>query len=204
MGRPRLHDESTRERLLQVAEGLAAREGSDAVTVRGVAVTAGTSTRAIYSLFGSRDGILGALYSRAFLTLTRAVDSVPTTRHPMRDLVHAGVDGFRSYALAHPNLFRLVFQREFDPNKIGPAALSVAMECLERLRTRVQRCADAGLIPKNSIMTLTLGFDAACRGLATSELNCMLTVPGQMRDPKHVWVKTLEALVAGFQIKHKH
>lgn len=203
MGRPKLHDESTREKLLRVAEGLAAQRGIDAVSVRGVAAGAGTTTRAVYSLFGGLDGLLEALYSRAFLTLTRAVDSVPLTRHPLRDLVHAGVEGFRAYALAHPNLFRLVFERAFDPSKMGPAAMAVGMECLGRLSARVQRCADAGLISKASVMTLTFGFDAACRGLAASELNCMFSIPGQASDPKRIWQQTLEALVSGFQTQKK-
>jgi len=56
MGRPREHDEATRAALLEAAERIVADRGPTALSVRAVAEAAGTSTRAVYSLFGSKDG----------------------------------------------------------------------------------------------------------------------------------------------------
>ena len=53
MGRPKEHDEATRERLLEAAEHLSGAQGWEALTVRGIAEEAGTSTRALYALFDS-------------------------------------------------------------------------------------------------------------------------------------------------------
>ena len=58
MGRPRVHDEATRATLRAVAEQLVAEGGAPALSVRAVAKKAGTSTRAVYSLFGSKEGLL--------------------------------------------------------------------------------------------------------------------------------------------------
>ena len=54
MGRPREHDEKTARALLAAAEQLLQQRGTAALSLRQVAAGAGTSTRAVYSLFGSR------------------------------------------------------------------------------------------------------------------------------------------------------
>ena len=67
MGRPREHDEHTRAALRAAAERLVAAGGSAALSVRAVAEEAGTTTRAVYSVFGSKDGLLvDALAQGAF------------------------------------------------------------------------------------------------------------------------------------------
>ena len=71
MGRPKEHDEATRERLLEAAEQLSASKGWEFVTVRGVADQAGTSTRAVYALFDSKEGLEQA-FARGLIVLPRA------------------------------------------------------------------------------------------------------------------------------------
>src|SRR5690348_3553802 len=66
MGRKPQHDENTAAALLDAAERTIAAEGVDALSLRDVAADADTTTRAIYSLFGSKDELLGALGVRAF------------------------------------------------------------------------------------------------------------------------------------------
>src|SRR6185295_8413429 len=67
VGRPREHDEHTRAALRAAAERLVARGGAGALSVRAVAEEARTTTRAIYALFGSKDGLLvDALAQGAF------------------------------------------------------------------------------------------------------------------------------------------
>ena len=69
MGRPREHDERTAERLLDAAERIVEAKGLDSLSVRVVAHATGTTTRAVYSLFGSKDGLVVALGKRAFLNI---------------------------------------------------------------------------------------------------------------------------------------
>ena len=67
MGRPREHDEQTREALRAVAERLFHERGPQGVSVRAVAEQVGTTTRAVYSLFGSQERLLvDALGQRAY------------------------------------------------------------------------------------------------------------------------------------------
>ena len=67
MGRPREHDERTRAALREAAERLVAAGGPGALSVRAVAEEAGTTTRAVYSVFGSKEGlVVDALARDAF------------------------------------------------------------------------------------------------------------------------------------------
>ena len=64
MGRPRLHDEQLRQRLLDAATDLMAAEGPD-FSLRPLVASVGTSTSAVYSLFGSRGELVEAITLRA-------------------------------------------------------------------------------------------------------------------------------------------
>ena len=102
MARPRVHDETTGEALLDAA---------DAVSVRAVADTTGVSMRAVYAVFGSKQALLDALAERGYRELSARVRGLRRTRDARRDLVRAGVKGFRGFALTHPDLYRLTFEQ---------------------------------------------------------------------------------------------
>ena len=126
MGRPREHDDQTREALRAAAEQLFGERGASGVSVRAVAERVGTSTRAVYSLFGSQEGLLvDALGQRAYERLTKAVLAHPETDDPASDLVNMSVDVFREFVIAHPALYRFTFQRvvpDFEPGPTSPSA----------------------------------------------------------------------------------
>ena len=111
MGRPREHDERTREDLRAAAELLVAEGGPDALSVRAVAGEAGTTTRAVYSIFGSKDGLVAALAQTAFELLYDNIDRLPETDDPVADLVAVGTKVVRGLVRQHPALYRIAFQR---------------------------------------------------------------------------------------------
>src|SRR5215213_336718 len=119
MGRPRAHDERTAIALLDAAERLVAEDGLEALSVRRVAGAVGTTTRAVYSLFGSKEGLVVALGVRAFDLLWAAIDALPTTNDPAGDLVAAGVVVFRRFVLQHPALFQLGVQQLAVPSDLA-------------------------------------------------------------------------------------
>ena len=82
MGRPKQHDDATREALLAAAENLVEQGGTGALSVRAVADEIGTSTHAIYSTFGSKEGLLAALAKRSFDMLRDAIAELPRTKDP--------------------------------------------------------------------------------------------------------------------------
>jgi len=100
MGRPREHDERTAAALLDSAERLIETGGPEALSLRQIAHRARTTTRAVYGLFGSKEGLIGALGNRAFEILGAGIRALPITKYPVADLFDAGVLVFRGFALA--------------------------------------------------------------------------------------------------------
>lgn len=196
MGRPRLHDDKTERDLLAAAEGLLAEGGAEALSVRRVAEAAGTTPRAIYSLFGGMDGLLQALFREAFHALSADLDALPVTDDPEADLLTAGAQGFRNWAKTHPDLFRLAFMDRTTP--VRPVDSAAGLEAFGRLLARIRRCIDAGLFPPGSETEIGLAFNALCEGLASLEgRDRLLAQVG--RDPAAIWEAGLRALVRGFR-----
>ncbi len=191
MGRRREHDEHTAAALLDAAERTIAEEGVDALSLREVASDAGTTTRAIYSLFGSKDGLLGALGVRAFNVLQRELEALPATDQPLNDLVEAALI-FRRFALEHPALFSIAFHRA-DP-AISPRFRAARMDALAALQMRFEPLADADLLGGRSVAEAAMQFHALCEGAAWLELRGNPLTS----DPERFWRNAFHALITGF------
>ncbi|MGD9879553.1 MAG: TetR/AcrR family transcriptional regulator [Reyranella sp.] len=200
MGRPKEHDEATRATLLEAAEGLLAEGGPDVLSVRRVSDAAGTSTRAVYSLFGSKDGLLRALYQSMFRDLRRRVLAVPETRDPVADLVGVGVEAFRAQALAHPHLFRLAFEWPKRRTTTTDEDRQEAWAAFEALLTRVKRVGPPRGLGDEEARRLAVGFHALCQGLASGELGGFFA---NDRDPLGVWRGALATYVKGLRVRQK-
>ena len=187
MGRPREHDDHTAAALLDAAERTVQESGIGTLSVRGVAADVGTTTRAVYSLFGSKDGLLSGLGVRAFELLREGLEALPETDDPGADLVEAGLM-FRRFAIEHPSLFAIGIQRAVAT----PAVRRAGFEALEVLKRRIGRLE--GHLGTRTVDGATLQFHALCEGLATLELRG--TYPKPVGD--RMWREALGALVAGF------
>jgi AcrR family transcriptional regulator len=194
VGRPKVHDEQTALALLDAAERLVAEEGLEALSVRRVAGAVGTTTRAVYSLFGAKEGLVVALGVRAFDLLRAALEALPATGDPVADLVQAGVVVFRRFALQHPALFRLGVQHVAVPPDLAREFRGAAEHALDGLQDRVARLADAGRLGTRSLGEAVCAFHALCEGLAALELRGVLPHDAAER----LWRDALAALVAGW------
>jgi AcrR family transcriptional regulator len=194
MGRKKEHDDSTRAALLGAAEALIEAEGPNAATVRAVADAVGISTRAVYSVFGSKEGMLEALATRLFEMLSEAIDACPSTDDPTTDIVTASLDGFRRTALEHPSLYGLVFLRVVPELRLGPGFDEVASGAFGRLQSHLERLERDGRLGSTSAIDAAQSVHALTEGLASMELRGMLGGDGAER----VWRGAITALVRGF------
>jgi AcrR family transcriptional regulator len=199
VGRPRVHDEETRAALRAAAEKLVAEGGAAAFSVRAVAARAGTSTRAIYSLFGSKEGLLvDALAQDAYEFLADGMDNAVETDDPAADLVEMGVSVYRRLVLEHPALYRIAFQRIVPDARFGPELTETRERSLSRLLAKVQRLADAGQLSSMSVRDGAVAFNALCEGLANSELRAATLSILPQGEEERAWRDALTALVRGF------
>lgn len=171
MGRPREHAEDTRDALRTAAEALFDQHGIDGVSVRAVADAVGTTTRAVYSLFGSRDGLLiDAMAEKAYAILEAGLDDAPETDDPAGDLVDCAVNVFRRFVCEHPALFRVTFQRIVPGFQPGPELIAARQSSYRRLVAKVARLEPAGMLAGRTAEEATLQFQALCDGLGNFEL----------------------------------
>ena len=165
-----------------------------ALSLRRLAEQTQTSTRAVYSLFGSKDGLIAALAQRAFRILAARIHALPTSEDPVADLVEAGIVVFRRFAVDHPSLFRLAFQhRDTTPSQLWPNARPAQQAALAGLRQRIARFGQAGGLTDRAASEATIEFHALCEGLATLELRGLLPAGNEER----LWRHALTALVSG-------
>lgn len=194
MGRPRIHDAATGIALLEAAERIVEADGLEALSIRRVADEVGTSSRAVYSVFGSKRGLVVALGARAFDLLGSTVAALPVTDDPAADLVASGVVGFRTFALQHSALFRIGVQRVTLSPDVAREFVGAATSALGSLNARLSRLADDGGLGSRSVSDAAWEFHALCEGLAALELRHNVPV----RRARHLWTDALSALVAGW------
>jgi AcrR family transcriptional regulator len=196
MGRPRTHDAHTAAALLEAAERIVESDGVGALTVRGVAHAVGTTTRAVYTVFGSKEGLVIALGERGFDLLREQIVALPATNDPAADLVEAGVRVFRTFAIQHPSLFRIAIQRALPEPDLAEGFLDAARAALAQLEALITRMQAAGLLGGRDVHDVACEFHSLCEGLAAMELRSAL----RRGEEQRIWRDALTALAQGFRL----
>jgi AcrR family transcriptional regulator len=198
MGRPKEHDAETATALLEAAERAIEERGVDALSVRGVAGEVGVSTRAVYSVYGSKEGLVAELAVRAFDRLGAAVRDLPTTEDPTADLVGAALE-FRRFAIGHPSLFAIGIQRALRLSEAAWARVRAASRrALGELELRITRLQSAGLLGDRTVGVATFQFHAYCEGMTALELRGQLGLESEVFE--QMWVSGMSALLNGFRV----
>ncbi|MFH8464574.1 TetR/AcrR family transcriptional regulator [Streptomyces sp. NPDC017991] len=137
--------------LLDAAQNVLDREGLASVTVRAVAREAEVAPMGVYNRFGNKEGLLGALAVRALNDLWLAVE---VDRSPDPELrFRQACDGYRHFALAHPQRYALIFggggpvaRTGSEASVYGHAVFEVLIELVQDLagRRTPEGFADSG------------------------------------------------------------
>ena len=139
MARPKLHDETLRQRLLEAATDLVAEKG-DTFALRPLAESLDTSTTAIYSLFGARDALLEAVAEHAVTSFGDALKAVRDD-DALTWILGLGM-GYRRWALDSPARFHIVSNARLDSDPLRAARA----RSLEPLGEAVRLAMDAGYV----------------------------------------------------------
>ena len=184
------------------AERLVAEGGPAALSVRAVAREAGTTTRAVYSLFGSKEALLvDALARDAFEFLYEEIDASPETDDPVADLIAVGVTAFR-VVLEHPAAYRIAFQRVVPSLDPGPELTDARSRAWSQLQAKVRRLEEANLLGDRSVHEAAVVFNAMLEGLANAELRGSVFRNLPEGDEATAWHDALATVIAGF-VKEK-
>lgn len=134
----------TAERIVDVAAQLLDQEGLAAVTARRVTSAAGLSTMAVYTHFGSMDGLLAAIWREGFTRFGTELERATLTADPVADFMAQGW-GYRHFALREPHLYKVMFGEGLSSLRIGThddagAAIATFLSLVGRL----ERSVDSG------------------------------------------------------------
>jgi len=187
----RKHDTSAA--ILEAASRLLAEEGPAALTVRRIAAAAGGSTMNVYSGFGSKEGVVEALFVEGFHRLRAAMEGAGTTDDPGADLMRCGV-AYRRFALENPTYYGVMFEGVVPEFEHSGAAADSAKDTLVLLARRIRRTMDAGQLADGDEMQVAVSLWAVNHGIVSLELK-MAGPPGIDWSERHR--ATLEAMMRG-------
>jgi AcrR family transcriptional regulator len=143
--RPKLRTPELRARVLDAAVQVLGEDGPGGLTTRRVAATAGTSTGAVYELFGDKGGLVRAVFFEGFRLLGERFDRHTPTDDPRADLVAVLLEA-RAFVREHRLLADVMFSQPFAVFDPGKAELRAGAAVREVILERVRRCIAAGVL----------------------------------------------------------
>ncbi len=176
-----MYDDALRDRLLGATAEIVDRIGPQRIALRDVAHAAGTSTSAVYTLFGSKDELLTAVVESSFASFAAA----QATAEPY-GLRALGV-AYREWALTHAARYRLMFGGGMTAyeSRADPRVTVAAMEPLVRT---LQACGVA------DPLTAALSVWAHVHGAVSLEVSCMAPAEVDWSDVYTVVLDGIERL----------
>jgi AcrR family transcriptional regulator len=193
--RPKIHDDSVRTELIEAAARLLAAEGPQALSTRRIAREVGTSTTAIYSLLGSKEQVIRAVYLEGFRRLADRQNAMARTSDPVADLQTLGLVYFEN-GLANPHLYDVMFHRPLQEFTPEPDDVAFALGTLGDVIVLVQRCIDASAMVGNAD-SVAREVWALVHGITSLAIAHML----EPADAKERLVHLMRATVDGYRIE---
>jgi AcrR family transcriptional regulator len=140
------HTEDLATHLVDEAGRILSAEGAAALSLRRLATATGTSTMAVYTLFGDKQGLIAAMYRAGFERLGATMTAATGAEDdPLTALANLGI-AYRRAALANPHLYDLMFGRPVAAYEPDADSLEVADAAYRPLVEAVRRCLDAGAL----------------------------------------------------------
>jgi AcrR family transcriptional regulator len=195
VARPKLHDDALRVRLLEQAVRTLSEDGPEGLRLRKLAADVGTSTTAVYSLFGGKPGLLDALFDEAFTRFGRRLAEVEFRGDARTDMMALGL-AYRANALAEPHFYQVMFGPVGGAVTPSPESRTRAEGTFEPLVEAVRRAIDAGQIRDADPTLVATTMWATVHGLVSLELRGLL--PEAAGEATEIYRQTLRAMGEGW------
>lgn len=147
-----------------LAAGLRLLETTPAtdLSLRRVAEAAGLSRQAPYNHFDGKEGLLAALAQAGFEALAAALDEALARAQGPEGTLEALAAAYMRFAVASPQRFRLMFQREIVDVAAYPEAAAASRRAFARIADAV-----ASVTKENTAADLTIAAWSLVHGYAT-------------------------------------
>lgn len=134
-----------RQTVIDTAERLLIEKGPDALKVRALTDELGCSTKIIYTMFGGKDGLANALYTRGMTLLREALERIPVTSSPA-DYLNKISWGYWDFANKYPGYYRLLFGHSLAGFKPDEANTHLSQTVFSKIVEELIRFREAGLV----------------------------------------------------------
>ena len=188
MGRPKTYDEALRNRLLDEASKMLSEQGYRNVSLRTVTNRAGTSTNAVYTLFGSKEALMAEVILRDLDQNLTPLTDVTTTEDLEGELLRLTRE-VRQFALANPHVFNGAFDamaeaREHTSltDRINPEVRKIDQRLFLPLLELTTRIANANPAQKHNPERMAITLWAALHGYIVLETARILPASGEIAD----------------------
>lgn len=148
MGRPRTYDEALRERLVEEAKKMLSEDGYHGVSLRVLTRNVGTSTNAVYTLFGSKEALMAEVAVRQLDRMLGEDYDPNTTEDPRADLLKLARH-YRTHATTDPRAFAGAFETMEESrrpgsltDRINPEVKNISTRMYEPLKQLCARLAE--------------------------------------------------------------
>ena len=170
------HTEDLATQLVDEAGRILSADGAAALSLRRLAAATGTSTMAVYTLFGDKQGLLTAMHNEGFARLGAAMQRAAERVYddPLSALAALGL-AYREAAVANPHLYNLMFGGAvpgFVPDAAGQAAADATFTPLV---AAVQHCLDAKVLAGADAQTIATYLWAVSHGVVSLAISGKLT-----------------------------
>lgn len=141
------------------------------MSLRRLANDVKTSTTAVYSLFGGKPGLIGALYREALERFAAHLSTVPASDDPVEDIVRMG-RAYRRAALADPHLYSIIFGGPIPEFRPSPEDARFHLNLIKPLVDTAQHGIDLGVFPSVGADRIAYSCWAIAHGMVSIELVC--------------------------------
>ncbi|WP_037568666.1 TetR/AcrR family transcriptional regulator [Phaeacidiphilus oryzae] len=158
-----------RTAVLDAASGLLGSEGAAALSMRRVAGSVGASTKVLYTMFGSKEGLVEALCEEGFARFEGALRAAVRSADPRTRLVELG-HAYRDYALSEPHYYQVMFgARAVSGRRTDPGTHRSHITFDFPVRA-VRAAMEAGVLKPGDPQQVAETLWAALHGLVSLEL----------------------------------
>lgn len=184
VARPPIYDDALRDRLLEITAEAVDADGPERISLRGIAQQAGTSTSAVYTLFGGKAQLLVAVIEHAFASFGAA--QAAAEGEGLRALGLA----YRGWARTNPALYRLMFGGSITgASDCAPDAEVTSSAMAPLVRALARR------VPADEVMAAAMTVWAQVHGAVALEL---AAVAPEVSDWDAVYGAALDAVERAF------
>lgn len=183
--------------LLDAAQVVLDRDGLSAVSVRAVATEAGVAPMGVYNRFQNKDGLLVALAVRAFDALRDAVD-VEAAGDPLERL-RRSCRNYRTFALEHPEQYRLMFtglEPVATPSPAAEHGTAVLLGFIDIFRAATEQGV---LRAADPVQAAQMTWNAIHGAVTLEHANLNITAKRHGFAPADTFDRMLETLIDGLR-----